>query len=68
MRVALVSRTVVLVSWLVAVLGHGVRDAPGILLAIALAAVWAAPLARDRFTVAHRAAGRVQDAVRPIMR
>jgi hypothetical protein len=47
MRVALVSRTVVLVGWLLAVLWHGIREPAGIVVAIALLAVWAAAFARD---------------------
>jgi hypothetical protein len=47
MRVALVSRTVVLVGWLLAVLWHGLDEAVGMLLALALVAVWAVALLRD---------------------
>jgi hypothetical protein len=47
MRVALVSRTVVLVGWLLAVLWNGIREPAGIVLAAALLAVWTVPLVRD---------------------
>jgi hypothetical protein len=47
MRVALVSRTVVLVGWLLAVLWHGIREPAGIVVALALLMLWAAAFARD---------------------
>jgi hypothetical protein len=47
MRVALVSRTIVLVGWLMAVLWHGIREPAGIVLAAALLAVWTVSLVRD---------------------
>lgn len=47
MRVALVSRTIVLVSWLLAVLWHGVRGLAEYVVLVALLAVWAAAFVRD---------------------
>jgi hypothetical protein len=48
MRVALVSRTVILVGWLAGVLWTGLDEPAGIAVAIALAALWAVALIRDR--------------------
>jgi hypothetical protein len=47
MRVALVSRTVIVVGWSLAVLWHGIREPAGIVVALALLMVWAAAFARD---------------------
>jgi hypothetical protein len=47
MRVALVSRTIVLASWLLAVLWHGISGPAEIVAPVALLAVWAAAFARD---------------------
>ena len=47
MKVALLSRTVVLLIWLAALLWQGDRTASTAVLAVSLVAVWAAPLLRD---------------------
>jgi hypothetical protein len=47
MRVALISRTIVLSAWLVAVLWHGGITAATLIIALSLAAIWAAALVHD---------------------
>jgi hypothetical protein len=61
MRGALVSRTVVLVGWSVAVLWHGSREPSGIVVALALLMVWAAAFARDSFVTAMRCRARLPE-------
>jgi hypothetical protein len=48
MRVALVSRTIVLAGWVLLVLWHGRTEPAGIASAAALPALWTAALVRDR--------------------
>jgi hypothetical protein len=48
MSIALLSRTVILLVWLTAVLWHGDRNLPTVVLALSLVALWAVPLLRDR--------------------
>jgi hypothetical protein len=56
MSIALLSRTVILLVWLSAVLWHGGRDLPTLALAVSLVAVWVAPLLRDRAVAARSTA------------
>jgi hypothetical protein len=48
MSIAFLSRTLIVLIWLTAVLWHGGRDVPTMMLAVSLVAVWVAPLLRDR--------------------
>nr|WP_296069744.1 hypothetical protein [uncultured Actinoplanes sp.] len=58
MRVALVSRTIILSAWLVAVLWHGGITAATLVIALSLGGIWAAALVHDgrqaRPAVPHR--------------
>ena len=47
MRVALISRTIVLSAWLVAVLWHGGLTAASLIIALSLGAIWTAALVHD---------------------
>ncbi len=48
MSIALLSRTLIVLIWLTALLWHGDRNVPTVMLAVSLVAVWVAPLVRDR--------------------
>jgi hypothetical protein len=48
MTVALVSRTIVLAAWFLLLLGHRAASPVAVASAVALLAVWAASLVRDR--------------------
>jgi hypothetical protein len=47
MRIALISRTVIMLVWLAGLLWQAERNATTALIAVSLVAVWAAPLLRD---------------------